>query len=294
MKYHGLIFVALSSVSSVAYAQNTLPSSTQEALPIAPSVTDSANAEPLPLPNAATPLTQAPLSGIDAELQQFRNELRNFQSIREDVARAAKSVDGEVDRSSSQQRQELLNLLSKLAKKIEAKKAASSAEPALPAIPFPPMMEEDDPEPPSMSKKGSTFEFSEPSSESDEAGQPKEPVDTADAFALGKVLFRNGDFVGAENAFRKAAVSPENEMTLKYLLATCLRRQSQWKPAIDAYKAVAESNQDPVLRDLAKWQIDNIRWHQQSETQLEFLRKQREKKSEPKKNAAATTNRVKR
>ena len=110
-----------------------------------------------------------------------------------------------------------------------------------------------------------------------ESTPPDVSVDIADAFALGKVLFRTGDFVGAERAFRKASVTSENEMTVKYLLATCLRRQSRWQSAMDAYKVVAESNQDPVLRDLAKWQLDNIRWLQQSESQLDQMRKQREK-----------------
>ena len=37
-----------------------------------------------------------------------------------------------------------------------------------------------------------------------------------------------------------------------------------------------------MLRDLAKWQLDNIRWHQQSESQLEQMRQQREKRSDAK------------
>ena len=212
----------------------------------------------------------------------------------EEVARAAKSVDQEADRSASQRHQELLNLLSKLSQKMEARKAAPTPPPAPPTLPIAPLIEEDDtdlqlPE----SKPVPTFEFPASENELDESGQPKEIIDAADAFALGKVLFRNGDFVGAEKAFRKATVVPENEMTLKYMLATCQRRQSQWKAAVENYKLVAESNQDPVLRDLAKWQIENIRWQLQSEQQLEQMRKNREKTSEPKKKTAANTSRTK-
>lgn len=288
MKYHGLILLALSGLSTELLAQNALP-------PAPPSgQAEEIVVEPRQLPGSGAPASADQNPNIDAELQQFRNEMRSFQALREEVARAAKTVDQDADRSASQRHQELLNLLTKLTQKIEARKAAQSQPPAPPTLPIPPMIEEDDadlqmPE----SKPVPTFDFPTSENDLDEAGQPKEVIDAADAFALGKVLFRNGDFVGAEKAFRKATVVPENEMTLKYMLATCLRRQSQWKPAVEHYKVVAESNQDPVLRDLAKWQIENIRWQLQSEQQLEQMRKQREKASEPKKKTAANATRSK-
>jgi hypothetical protein len=43
------------------------------------------------------------------------------------------------------------------------------------------------------------------------------------------------------------------------------------------------------LKKLAKWQLDNIRWQQESESQLQQLQKQREKRLESNKSASAKT-----
>lgn len=284
MKFHGLVFLTVVSLATPTFAQTGSPGGESGFPPPAPQKFDAASGEPSPLP-LAPPVTEpgqpvparadAALSAsIELELKQFRNELREFQAVREEVARNSKATEDAADHLSSHQRQELMTLLTKLAKQNLARKNAGSVPPpnADPVLP----------------KSAPSV----PTPEATVTPQPTidvDPVTVADPFALGKVLFRSGDFVGAEKAFRKAAVTSENEMMIKYLLATCLRRQSRWKPAIETYKLVAESNQDPVLRDLAKWQLDNIRWHQQSEVQMEQLRQQREKKSEPVNSPSAST-----
>lgn len=255
MKIHGLVFLAVLCLTEMASAQIGAITSDQGFLPPSPQKLDAAPAEPMPIAVPAKP-------SIETELQQFRNELREFQALREEVARNTKATDQATDHLSNHQRQELMDLLAKLAKKSLARKSAAVPSPvyAEPVIQ------------PSVTMPAQSFPVQATDSGS---------VEIADPFALGKVLFRSGDFVGAEKAFRRAIVTTENEMTLKYLVATCLRRQSRWQPAMEAYKAIADSNQDPVLRDLAKWQLDNIRWHQQSESQLEQIKQQREKRSDP-------------
>jgi tetratricopeptide (TPR) repeat protein len=273
MRYQGLVFLVVLALADSATAQSGSLAPEQNFLPPSPRKLDGGNiGEPTPL--LPSPVTAEPLAStnIEIEIKQFRSELRDFQTIREEVARGTRSTDAAAENLSTHQRQELMDLLAKLAKKSLARKTAA-AQAQLSASE--PILRSSDP--------------AETPPVQIDSSDPTISIDVADAFALGKVLFKQGDFAGAEKAFRKTIVTSENEMTLKYLLATCLRRQSRWQPAIDGYKSVAESNQDPVLRDLAKWQLENIRWHQQSEAQLEQMRKQREKRLEAPSNQPANS-----
>lgn len=279
MRIHGWIFVVLCGVTRTAWAQDNFPPPSDNFLPPSPTQSGSREGEPQQLPGGSASSDAA--ANLEAEFRQLRNQLREFQLMREELTRATKTTELEADKVSAKQRQDLLDMLTKLTKVSVARKAAAAAAAIGSARRNDSEVESD-----LLSDAAASPRDSEPTlppepppapGETDESANLATGVDAADAFALGKVLFRTGDFIGAERAFRKASVSPENEMTLKYLLATCLRRQSRWKPALEAYKVVAESNQDPVLRDLAKWQLDNIRWQQQSESQLEQMRKTREK-----------------
>ena len=281
MKYHGLVLIALLSLSNRLLAQS--------------GSADSGRGFPPPVPGSEQVPAAIPSNypvNVDAELQQFRNEIRQFQSSCEEVARNLKTTDAENERVSNQQRQELLDLLTKLARNNGARKDAARRSQAA--------KQTAGPDVPSAESIAADQQFLalEPDTDVDSNGalsaplalDPSNPLvtsDVADAFGLGKILFNKGDFANAEKAFRRAKVAPENEMTLKYLVATCQRRQARWRQAIEGYKVVAESDKDPVLQKLAKWQLDNIRWHQESESQLEQLRKQREKRTATKKNETA-------
>lgn len=286
MKYHGLVLFTSLGIAAGGWTQAAFA---EDELPPAPSDKESTIVEPRPLPDTVIPEPTDDHINVNDAIRQFRNELSEFQAMREEIARSTRATMTEAERTTIQQRQELLDLLNQLARKNAARKSTPPTPPQLPStIQLPPAADD-------AIEPRSEFEEAEPeapatgtpaeATDSDTASQI-EAVDPADAFALGKVLFRAGDFAGAEKAFRKAVVTAENELTLKYLLATCLRRQSQWKASADTYKQVVDSNQDPVLRDLAKWQLDNIRWHQQSEAQLQQLRKQRDKRPESNKSAS--------
>ena len=218
MRFHGLVSIAVLGLSTRALAQNDSVPAPRNTFP--PAVRQPESQIPEPSPRALLGDDLDAASSIEAELRQFRSELREFQSVREEVAHSAQTVDRDNDRISLQQRKDLVELLTRLAKKgVGRKPAVASAVPA-----------------PGLTPTPSTAPMeSEPMVE-----QPREidveiSDEVADPFALGKVLFRAGDFVNAEKAFRKVNATSENAPTLNYLIATCLRRQSKWQSAVDVY-----------------------------------------------------------
>lgn len=225
-------------------------------------------------------ITTSPEFGgtLEEELARLREELKGFASARDEAIRTRKSVDAETEHASSVRRQELIDLLTKLATKRATAKAAAPRSNAIPTTS--PNVPSDKivpaPEPPTA-----TEPVVPPPPEPELVEGTDVPDDAADPFALGKVLLKSGDFASAEKAFRKVKTTDENRLMVQYLLATSIRQQSQWKRATEAYRVIAESNQDPILRDLAKWQIENIRWKQQTELQLDQLRRQREQGDKP-------------
>jgi hypothetical protein len=266
MRFQGLVTLVLLTMVESSVAQQSAPPpppADLDYLPPSPRKFDADIAEPSPLPPNATIVEPRSVANIETELQQFRSELREFQAIREEVARSTRSADSAADDVSARQHQELVELLAKLAKRSLMKKIG------LPQ--------------PQSGAAPQNVQNTQPPLTGQSSTNPSDAADSleiADPFQLGKVLFRQGDFVAAEKAFRKTPVTADNDITLKYLVATCLRRQSRWQAAAEAYKSVAESNQDPVLRDMAKWQLENIHWNQQTEAQLHQMRQHREKRIE--------------
>jgi hypothetical protein len=206
---------------------------------------------------------------FDIELNQLRDELVAFRALREQMAQTTRHIDSDSGTASVQQRRELLDLLAKLASRRVPRKLPLVIEPSL----SPPESQE---KLPLRSPVGAM-------------PNPQISEKIIDPFALGRVLFRSGDYSGAEQAFIKVRLSDENRMLVQYLIATCLRKQSRWRDADKVYKVVAESDDDPVLRDLAKWQLDNIRWYQQMELQLEKLKQLRSSTSLPEKRLNSTS-----
>lgn len=100
---------------------------------------------------------------------------------------------------------------------------------------------------------------------------------TIDPFALGRALFRIGEYERAEKAFRGVTPNGQNETYLKYLIATCLRKQNKAEEAVAIYQEVVLDNDaDPILVESAQWQLSNIRWRQNMELQLKRLREVRQ------------------
>jgi tetratricopeptide (TPR) repeat protein len=216
--------------------------------------------ELIDVPQPGSPIRSVPRAieqtPLEAEIEALRADLQSFRALSDDVGRSVRAAEIEADRTMVRQRQEMLDILTRLVTRgIEGrpgrKAESKAAAPAIPEIPVMP----------------------------DSVSVPAVTDATVDPFALGKSLFRAGEYARAEQAFRKVVATDDNRLILKYLIATCLRKRSQWQAAIDLYREVAASDKDPVLRDLAKFQLDGIRWNQDTEKQIEQLRKQRARTS---------------
>jgi tetratricopeptide (TPR) repeat protein len=205
---------------------------------------------------AATPRN---VLSFEEELEGLRRDIAATKTLREQAAvEAGQAIESET--LATQQRNELLELLTKLATQKPSPQPAPTPDNTAPrAVP--------------STLKTTTRK---PATESDSAAaHPLITDKVVDPYGLGRALFRTGDYRGAEQAFRKVKVTDDNRVMLQYLIATCLRKQSKWEQAVKAYRVVAENNDDPVLRDMATWQLENIRWHQRTESQLEQLRELR-------------------
>lgn len=206
------------------------------------------------------------VGSFEAELDRLRHEIAATKSLRENVVSETSETSEtseapEADTTNRQaQRQELFDLLAKLA----------SRKPVVEPQPTKPSVADDRPNPPTREPRAQPA-----------AAHPLITDKIVDPFALGRTLFRAEDFRGAELAFRKVKVTDDNRVLLQYLIATCLRKQSQWDQAARAYRVVAENKVDPALRDLAIWQLENIRWHQQTDAQLKQLREWRSSPDAP-------------
>ena len=200
-------------------------------------------------------------ASFEAELQQLRQEIAASKSLREEFEKR-NPEDFNNNLTTAEQRRQLTELLSKLAVKGLAKKT--------PPAPVPdPLTPEPTAAPPAIPNTNSKLAATAQS-------HPLITDKIVDPFALGRALFRSGDYIGAEQAFRKVKPADDNLTLLRYLIANCLRKQGRWEEAAKAYRIVAESHDDPALQDLAKWQLDNIRWNQKTEAQLEQVRQRRE------------------
>ena len=297
MRHHGWASLSLLGLSGILLAQ---PETAPPQLLRVPTTQAARSPDARP---AAAPL---PLRIVEAEsglsledeLTQLRRELQSFDAARDEVLRSTKSVDAESDRVAIQQRQELLDVLTKLATKgiTRRSKPVVPSTPQVTSVPHSTSVTAVDPfaDPVAPVVKPTVVVPVAPKP----VVTPEPPTfpipdDPVDPFALGNVLVRSGDYAAAEKAFAKVQPTDENRMMLKFLTATCLRKRSQWKPASDAFRVVAGSNQDPVLRDLAKWQLDNMAWYQQTESHLDQMRAERDKRTATSKSRSAASDAAK-
>lgn len=258
MRLHGSVSLALFALSHPLLAQE----------PVVPRPLDAIDAQLAPELNSVTePTVPKALSKtapdrnaggaaeLEAEIEALRADLRTFHVLGDEVARGLRAAESEADRTLVRQRQEMLDILTRIATQGITKKAEPKHEEQKPVPPAPPAP--------------------------DSTSAPVVTDRAVDNFALGKVLFRAGEYGKAEQAFRKVQSNSDNALMLKYLIATCLRKQFQWTAATELYREVADSDKDPVLRDLAKFQLDGIRWNHETEQQINQLRKQREQQAAP-------------
>lgn len=247
MKKTGWIAIAGWLIAAPVFAQSP------DSLPTATASEDTAAISVAPQPNDA--------QSFDSELEQLRQDIAAIKLLSEQVASEANQPLTSDVAVAEEQRRELLELLTKLVTKNVSAKPTSE----------PPKPQKRAPAP--GPRIGTAKAATNPEKA---ATHPLITDKIVDPFALGRALFRSEDYSGAEQAFRKVKVTDDNRVMLQYLIATCLRKQSLWEQATKAYRVVSENKDDPALRDLALWQLENIRWYQQTESQFEQVRGLRE------------------
>ncbi len=252
MKSTGWIAVAGWLIASPVFAQSP------DSLPAPTASEDTSAVSVAPQPNGA--------KSFDSELEQLRQDIAATKLLREQVASEVNQPLASDVALAQEQRRELLELLTKLAtKNLSAKPTSEPPQPQKLA-------------PPPGPRIGAT----KAETKLEKTTHPLITDKIVDPFALGRALFRSDDYSGAEQAFRKVKVTDDNRLILQYLIATCLRKQTRWEQAAKAYRVVSENKDDLALRDLALWQLENIRWYQQTELQLDQLRELRETQSSSK------------
>lgn len=274
------------AVALCLIAAPILALSEEDASPFPPLNSEEAVPIDLPRPEVGSPSSSdvqltAPFS-FDAELQQLRKDIAVTKELREKAAAEASQPFANDAAVAQEQRRILLELLTKLATKSVPSRPTPILNSTLPEVSVPPPVSPIH-EP---SRRASHAETKHDAA----ATHPLISEKIVDPYALGQALFKAKDFVGAELAFRKVKATDENRILLQYFVATCLRKQSKWDQAAKAYRTVADQKEDPTLRDLAIWQLDNIRWNQQTSSQLEELRQLRQPLETPQSSSAADVN----
>jgi TolA-binding protein len=105
-----------------------------------------------------------------------------------------------------------------------------------------------------------------------------------DPVALAQNLFQAGEYAAALEAYRRVPLEgkrAEERMPVRYMIATCLRKLGKTEEAAAVYREVAGSKGDEFTAECARWQLNNLTWKRDIETQLAQLR-QRRKALEPK------------
>lgn len=188
---------------------------------------------------------------FDKALKSLRMELESVRTLRQERAAGTGSVSVSSALATVTQRKILLNLLQQLATRGPQKRETQQAQRASQAN----VEATDDADLQLLLDSGQTI----------------------DPFALGRALFRIGEYERAEQAFRGVANNGQNEYYLKYLIATCLRKQNKIPEAVALYQQVVQDRDaDETLRESSEWQLSNIRWRQNMELQLKRLREVRQ------------------
>jgi len=109
-------------------------------------------------------------------------------------------------------------------------------------------------------------------------GDPNRYVNAPNPLALGMALFKAGNHQDALHVFRLVPTDglPTGEkMPIKYLVATCLRKQGTFDEAANLYREVANYGGDETLAVCAQWQLASLRWHKETRDRLESIRARR-------------------
>jgi len=100
-----------------------------------------------------------------------------------------------------------------------------------------------------------------------------------DPWALAQALFESHDYEDALKAYRaleSEKLSPADHITVQYMIACCLRNLGKANEAATMYREVANSRDNDMLADCARWQLNALRWRQDLAAQLAACRQRRQ------------------
>jgi tetratricopeptide (TPR) repeat protein len=106
----------------------------------------------------------------------------------------------------------------------------------------------------------------------DDHSKPLDPLNQAQS------LYKTGNFDAALRAFRlvdSSSLGSEDKAFVQYMTASCLRRLGRNTEAMSIYREVADAKEDAFLAECAIWQLSNLRWRKELQTQLDELRERR-------------------
>ena len=107
----------------------------------------------------------------------------------------------------------------------------------------------------------------------------KRLVSLANPRNLGQAMFQLGMYGEALDALEKVDVvgmDPEERAPILYFKGVCQTRLGHNKEAIALFEQVTRLRQDERLVDYARWQLEMLYWHRNTQHTLQDMRKRRE------------------
>jgi tetratricopeptide (TPR) repeat protein len=105
-----------------------------------------------------------------------------------------------------------------------------------------------------------------------------------DVVHLGQTLFRAERYEEALAAFRKVDLlgkKPEERAPIIYFTAACLHHLGKTEEGIALLREVANSRGDERVAGYAQWQIENLRWHRETQAKLQEIRRRLQTMEKP-------------
>jgi hypothetical protein len=100
-----------------------------------------------------------------------------------------------------------------------------------------------------------------------------------DPLTLAHALFKAGNYADALYAYRLVpldGLTASERVPVKYMIATCLKKQGKTEEAAGIFREIANSPGDEQLAACAQWQLGAMRWHKDLQEQLERVRQRRQ------------------
>ncbi len=113
------------------------------------------------------------------------------------------------------------------------------------------------------------------------AGSPKLDRIPTDPIGLARVLYASKDYDGVLRTLRMTdmeMMDKQDRAFARYLIGSCLRMEGKRSEAAAMYREVADAKEDEFISECAVWQVQAMKFQQDTQSQLEDSAKRRESK----------------